>query len=223
MNVMGSRRLSSRKAQGDIISAIIIVVLTMLLVGTAYMWGVPLIEKQQSRSIVSRMYSYFDRNNANSLPSLIEDVANNGGERVFTSNVDGLWVLNEYSAVGEQNNSIQFMSNTKVSNIDIRVGWVPLTSGATCPPNIGIVGADVASVVCGTADTSGTGYSLTYRLWLRELDDASGTKGYKINLVSDMGPDTSTGKAIRIRRGSVQTRSVSGKTLIITEVKILFE
>lgn len=216
--------MNNMRGQTDIISAIIIVVIAMGLIGTVYTWGIPLIEKQQSRAIVERLYSYFDRSNANSLPRIIEDVANNGGERIFSSTIDGLWVLNEYDTIGEERNSIQFTVATKISNIATDIGWISLTPGASCPPTIGVVGTDEASVVCTRADSSGVGYNITYRLWFRELDEAGGTRGYKINIVRQPGgPLISTGKSIRISRGRIQTVTEGGKTLIITEVKILLE
>jgi hypothetical protein len=210
------------KAQSDAISAVIIVLVAMGLVGTVYTWGMPLIEKQQGNAIADRIYSYFDRNNANSIPRMIEDVANNGGEKTFYSNVDGLWVLNEYGAAGEANNSLQFSVRTKVSNIGIGIGWVSLSGEYSCPPVIGILGTDKAGIVCARADSVENGYEMVYRLWFRELDE--GTSGYRIELERHAsGPLASSGKSIRISRGSVQTTAVSGKTLIITEVKILLE
>lgn len=216
--------LVGRKAQGDIISAVIIVVIAIGLVGTAYMWGIPLIEKQQGRTVVDRMDSYFDGTNVNSLPRMIEDVANNGGEKTFYSNIDGLWTLNEYDGSGEENNSIEFMIASKVSNIGVDMDWISFTDGGTCPPEIGVLGIDEGSVVCARADSTGVNYNITYRMWFREIDESSGTRGYKINLVRrEGGPLISTGKSIRISRGDVQTITQGSKRLITTEVKILFE
>jgi hypothetical protein len=214
----------NRKAQGDVISAVIIVVIAIGLVGTAYMWGIPLIEKQQGRATVERLDSYFDRTNVNSLPRMIEDVANNGGEKTFYSNIDGLWTLNEYDLGEEKTNSLEFMIASKVSNIGTDLGWISLTSGAACPPTIGVLGVDESSVVCARADSTGTNYNVTYRLWFREVDESAGTRGYKINLVrKEGGPLMSTGKSIRVSRGDVETVTEGGKTLITTEVKILLE
>ena len=208
-----------RKAQSDIISAVIIVVITIGLVGTAYTWGLPLLQKQQSRAVAERVYSYFDRTGQGvSLPELIEEVANSGvegTERTFSSSDDGIWKLDESA------NYIEFTISAQTSNIATGIGWICLTGGATCPPSAGIVGEN-AGVVCGRADASGTGYNITYRLWYRELDDASGTKANSIDLVKhSSGPSSSTGRDVRIMRGSVTTSNQAGKTLKTTEVKIL--
>lgn len=220
--------LKIRKAQSDIISMVMIVIITMGLVGTAYTWGIPLIEKQQSGIIVERLYhNYFDINNANSLPRLIEDVANSDVEgvvRVFTVSETGLWELSGYDEVGEQNNSIQFTINAKVSNIGMDIGWIPMTTGGTCPPITGTLGVDEEGVVCVKAETIENGYKITYRLWSRELEEGGGAKGYKINLVRHAGgPLASTGRTVRITRGSIQSTMEDGKTLKTTEVKILLE
>jgi hypothetical protein len=213
-----------RKAQGDIISAVILVVIALGLVGTVYTWGMPLIEKQQGKAVVERLYSYFDKGNANSLPRIIEDVANNGGEKTFYSTIEGLWALNEYSALGYSNNSLQFLMRSKISNIGTNIGWVSLSGDAACPPEIGILGTGKSTVVCARADSVENGYEIVYRLWLRELDEGGGNRGYKINLVRhESGPLASSGKSLRISRGNIQTVTQGSKTLIITEVKILLE
>jgi hypothetical protein len=135
-----------------------------------------------------------------------------------------MWTLEVYNPLATESNFIQFTTLTKVSNMGTDIGWIPFTTGATCPPSIGILGIDGAGVICGRTDSTGTGYNITYRLWFREVDEAGGAKGYRINLVRyGGGPLSSTGRSIRISRGNVQTTSEAGKTLIITEVKILFE
>lgn len=224
----------NRRGQADIISAVLIIVLALGLVTTAYTWGIPLIQKRQDTAIVDRVKNYFNQNNANSLPNKIEYIANNGGEETFTLDVSGFWVLHSCPQ-GElancrdttpENNSLEFSFFSKVSNIAVGAGWVSLTTGssAACPPFIGIVGKDRSSVVCARADSVGDGYNITYKLWFRELDEPEGLTGYKIDLVKhEAGSYTSTGKSIRISRQSISQVSVGQKTLIIPEIKILLE
>jgi hypothetical protein len=203
------------KAQVDIVSAIIIIIIAIGLVSSAYLWGLPLIQKRQDAALVERVSNYFSQKNENSLPNKIERIANTGGEDTFTLDVNGLWVLDP------SENSISFTFFSRVSNIG-SAAWVSLTTAASCPPSVGTLGIDKPSVVCARADTLADGYNITYKIWFRQLDESGGARGYKIKLVQHpTSPLTSTGKSVRIFRGDIST--VPGvQTLIITEIKILF-
>lgn len=205
------------KSQADIISAVIVIIIAITLVSAAYMWGIPLIRKRQDTALVERAKSYFDRENFNSLVRKIEFIAKHGGEDTFTLDINGIWTLYPHDAVSLENNSIHFTFSAIVSNIGVNQGWIPLSSAFT--EAIGKVGIDDPSVVFARADESPQGYNITYKTWFRELKETE-TKSHKINLLAQ-GPTRSTGKTIRISRGDVYSTTVAGKTLIITEIKLL--
>lgn len=224
----------SMKAQADVISAVIIIIIAITLVSAAYMWGIPLIRKRQDTALVERAYKAFDRNNFNSLVRKIEYIYKNGGEDTFTLDINGVWTLypcpsiegggctcDSTSPCNAINNSLRFtFFSSTMSNIAVGKGWVPLSSPNIDP--IGTVGVDDPSVVLARADKYGDGFNITYEIWFRELDE-SPTKGYKIGLVDPNpgGPvvKSSSGKSLRISRGAIRQIS-DGKILIITEMKI---
>lgn len=208
------------KSQSDIISAVVIVIIAMSLVSSAYFWGIPLIQKSQHQAMIERAYKYFDINNVNSLPGIIGYVAKYGGEQNFQSDIDGIWFLYVYDSPSQEKNSIQFTFFSKTTNIANDVGWIPLSTSNT--QQIGNVGIDEPIVVFGRADKTADGFNITYKVWLRELEE-SPTKGYRYVLLSKSpsGPFTSSGKTVRISRGSVYSQVEGSKTLIITEIKIL--
>jgi hypothetical protein len=206
------------KAQADIISALIIIIIALGLVATAYLWGLPLIQKQQDAALSDRVFNYFYQKNENdnSLSSKIQYVASNGGEDTFNLDVSGIWMLEPTE------NSISFTFFSRASNLGTSA-WITLTSGATCPPSSGTIGVDNPSVICARADTLYNGYNITYKVWFRQLNVSSGTTASLINLTRDLrGPSSSTGKTVRISRGDVSNVLAGGKTLINTEIKILF-
>jgi len=220
---------SPRKAISEIISMVLIVVIGMSLVGTAYMWGMPMITKRQDAATSDRAYSYFNRENSNSLVRKLESVAKNGGQDTFVADIDGAWSVHEHTLVAEENNSLEFETFSKVSNIAVStpengIGWVALTPGGSCPPQKGTVGYDPSYVVCAKAVQLGEGFRIIYRIWFRELYDAAGTKGYKVVLVKhESGQLAGTERTIRVYNSRVYTCSPPqcSKTLIITEVKVL--
>lgn len=227
MDNMTGLGIFGKKAISEIISVVLVVLMGIALVSTAYMWGMPMISKKQDTIEIERLYSYFDRTNSNSLVKKIEFIAKNGGEDTFVSGVDGLWVLHEHDEGGEDANSLEFTTFSKVSNIaisdpDTGIEWVALTPGGSCPPGSGMIGLDPSYVVCAKAEPVSDGFGITYKVLFREVYEATGTKSYKINLVKHQsGQTSSSSESIKISRGSVTSQVQGGKTLIITEIKIL--
>ncbi|MBI4010089.1 MAG: hypothetical protein HY361_02765 [Candidatus Aenigmarchaeota archaeon] len=225
------------KGAVDIITSLLVVTIALGLAVTAYTWGLPLIQKRQDTAVVERISSYFDQNSANSLPSKIEFIANNGGEQTFTIDATGGWLLytctqNELAScnpdptvdITKENNSLQFTFFAKASNIAVQSGFISLTPGASCPPSAGVFGKDKSSVVCAKANATHDGFEITYRIWFREVIEPSGTRGYKIDLNKhESSVYQSTGKTVRISRQAINQVTVGSKTLIIPEIKILLE
>jgi hypothetical protein len=211
------------KAQADIVSMIMIVVVSLGLVSTALMWGLPLIEKQQDTVIVERTDKAFDINNMNSLPKKIETVARNGGDLVFTIDTNGKWYLDRHNQTGENNNSVRFTFAGRAykvaQSIPGELEWVALSTGN--PASSGTLSIDEPMVVFGRTDKTGDRFSITYKVWFRELWDATRTNGYKIVLFAE-GSNTSTGNSIKISRRSDPKPDPTNEKLIITEINILF-
>ena len=226
------KKLLSKKAVSEIISFVLIILLSIALVGTAYAWAWPLILKRQHTMKVEKVLNYFDQRNSNSLISKIESVAKTGMQDTFFSDVDGIWILHEYNESGPENNSIEFITFSKVTNVAVG-NWSSITFGSNCPPQMGLIGIDSPLVVCGKSDFHMDGFDVVYRGWSRKVINPVETQGYKINLVkAPNGPLQSTGDNIFIKAEKTFTcvpttppdppnPACPTETLIITEVKIL--
>lgn len=216
-----------KKGISEIIAAVMIVTITVGLTSTAYIWGGPLIQKRQEASTTERVFNGFSQTNENSLPKMIEDVANNRGTRTFTVGADGIWILNATE------DSIEFSFPSKTSNVAVGTqNPTSLTSGVQCigtsppsspSPSVGTTGQDSSSVVCVSATAGVNFYVIKYKVWFRELNDNpfSPTQGYMIDLEQDAGLDTSSGKTVKITFGDSTSQVVLGKTLITKKIKIL--
>jgi hypothetical protein len=209
------------KGQTDILSAVIIIIIAVGLVGTAYNWGIPLIQKQQDTSLVERVEGYFRGDIENSIEKKIVSVATTSGEETFSEDVPGLWQLVPNSSLSIDNNSLSFNFFARVSNIAPlqKDQWISL-NGVPCPPNPGFIGED-AYAVCARADSVSNGYNIMYKIQFRPLQ--GGSQWYEIVLLQHpSGLLNSTSKTLRIERGnSYATTTTTGQNLIITEVKIL--
>lgn len=234
--------MRGRKGAVDIISAVLIVILGISLVGSALAWGLPLVQKKTDTALVDRVSVGFDQGSQNSLPSVIENVANTGGRSAFGMDVEGAWLLYpcaERNALGDyiqgcgdpsytdplyisQNNSIEFNFLSKVSNFATDGSWISLSSAPCVDPPQGRLGLDKASVVCAKATPKGGLFSITYKVWFRELVDDSGRNVYKINLMKDpASATTSTRGTVVATLADKRQISESGKNLIITDLNIL--
>ncbi|MEM5829396.1 MAG: hypothetical protein QW040_02215 [Candidatus Aenigmatarchaeota archaeon] len=194
------------KAQADIVSAAIIVLIALGLTTTALMWGLPLIQKRQDSAMVARVNHLITQD----LIQKIKYVANTGGSEVFTINAGGVWSIDE----GKNMLSFTFFSKATDKATGLWIG------GGECQPNgfngqSGILGLNEPCVVCTRADSMGDGYNITYQIGCRELWNTDHTKGLKIQLKS-AGITTSTSKTIKISQ-----RAITPDTLIIIDVEIL--
>lgn len=214
-----------RKAVSTVVSAALIVAIALGLTSTAYFWGAPLIQKRQEASSTEKVYNQFSQTNANSLPKMIEDAANNRVTRTFEINADGIWKLNPAE------DSIEFSFPSKTSNIATGTqNPISITPGVQCTgasdspsPATGVLGQDSSSVVCTKAVSNGDFFTITYKVWFREVDDNpfSPTQGFKIDLQQDSGLLTSSGRTIKVTFGDSMQEVLGGKTLITKKIKIL--
>jgi len=205
------------KGQQDVISALLIIVISIGLVSSAILYGMPLIQKRQEETLVSRVSNYFNPSNPNSLPSRLEYISKNGGSERFSIGTKGLWEVNATE------NSLSFTLWTKYVSDKGLDRWI----GKECDAeegfrgDIGVVGVNSPFVICSRATYEG-GYIITYKIWSRELWTEDGSKGYLIKFsVPETSPSSSATSSIELIFKDKRGEKVDGKTLIITEIEIL--
>jgi len=208
------------KSQADIVSAMIIIVIAVGLVSTAFYWGLPLIQKKQDEALIERVSNSFSQQNSNSLPKRIEFVAGKGGTDTFFLDVDGVWALNETEE------SISFFFSSLASDKTASGEWISLTEGVGCSfqetAPIGTLGVDKSSIVCVKVNKVSDHYEYTYKIWFRELDESDGKRGYKIDLMKETGGVTiSTGRNVRISNSGSTQGQQGQKLLTIVKINIL--
>jgi hypothetical protein len=205
------------KAISTVIAITLIVIISIAFVGIAYLWIGPLTQKRQDTIKVERLLSDFDPNNPDSLPRKIEYVAKTGSETSFTVDADGIWVLYPSDYNGPENNSIQFSTFSKVSNMAVGFGWISYTE-ETCPyPKDGTIGQP-ASVSCRRADPEADGFVLTYRVVFRGLEETP-ERIHKIELKGkSTGVSRSKERTIFLKFDGREAKD----NKIITRILILF-
>ncbi len=211
------------KAQSQIISAVLVILISIGLVSTVVLWGFPLIQKRQDTVILDRVGDNFNAVNSNSLPRKMQNILNSGGTELYTVSTEGAWTVYPYDSSSLENNSLQFSFVSKVSDFAdfADVGWIALTEGADCN-NLasGLLGTDTSYVVCVKSEVaSGGRFKITYRVAFMDLSDQLTGNIYKAQLVQDSSSSVSSHRTIKISRG---TSSVQGNA-VITQLKVLLQ
>jgi len=198
-----------RKGQSQMVSAIIIVLIGLGIVGTVLPWASSVIQKKKDSKSVDDVYNFFK-----DLDSSIVDIARNGGEESLEIKIPGRITVYPDSYPGELNNSIVFIFESKVSNVADSEDWIPLNTANS--NYTAVLGIDKPGVIFAKSTVGDDKITVWYRLWFRELRDQISDKRYKIS-ISGTNDRSSTQGFLRIQRvGSSEIGN-----LIRTEVNII--
>jgi|GEM_PF-1510474 len=211
-------RYSKVKAQTEVISALLILGITVAAVSVSYLWGVPIVHKGQSTGQIQNAESLMDQ-----LEKGISEVVQNGGQKSLQLNLEGPL------EISEDENMIKYSVTSKKAGV-ARNEWVPLNEDETFGiPNtlqnksIPVYGSDKEAVIIAKADTLGDdGYIIYYNLVFREVDDFNTGEG-KITNITAAGNNKASGGSVKLmikREPQVVSTSPSklGGKLISTKI-----
>jgi hypothetical protein len=206
------------KVQISPISTILITGVIISLVGVAYFWGVPLIEKQSTSTDYSTAKSFMEQ-----LDSTISEIANSGGSEELSIPL-GVLKLKEGS-VGTDNESntivMEFTTKQPIITGD-SVVYLGSTTFADADNEVGVFGKSSSSVMALTSETRDVGSVVKIALHYRELDTQDLSKGYKIVLVQDGLRDSGNDK-MTLEFDKTETEegaAANGGDLIVTYIKV---
>ncbi|MEM5815226.1 MAG: hypothetical protein QXD89_01920 [Candidatus Aenigmatarchaeota archaeon] len=205
------------KTVSEIISVVLILVLSLGLVSTALMYGYPMIRKTQDRVKLERVLALFVPEAPNSLVKKLEYISNFGGSETISLDVDGIWEVRTYSENSIYANSISFSFFSRATNVRSNQ-LISLTPGESCPPIAGLVGGNSPFVVCVSGTPLFDGFNITYFIFARNLTSENFV--YSVKLVSKSTITRSTLKMIRIARESLDTVQEGDKKVIIVTLRV---
>lgn len=167
------------KAQVSVVSVVLISGIVIALVGTAYMWGLPIIEK---RSVVTEFQTA--QGFVFSLNDLVVNMANSGAGRESLDIPHGMARVIPSGSSDPDNNSIIFEFDV---NQPMIFNQTPVyLGGATFEDVIseeGTYGISSPGVISMTSRRGPSGYIMMIKLHFRELETKTvPRKGYKILL-----------------------------------------
>jgi hypothetical protein len=198
------------KAQTQTLSVVLIAAIVIAMIGLAYAWGMPLIQKRTTITEFSTAQNFILN-----LDSKITDIANSGAGEFVLDIPNGFVMALPYDASDPDNNSIimEFMTDQPMIVNASRI-LIKTTSFG----EVGVYGESEPRIITLTSQGFGTGHRMMIKLHYRELD--AETRGYKIalNTVTQSGE-----KRIKVGfdRNVVQQGGASnGGDLILTYVRI---
>lgn len=218
-----------KMAQAQIVSVVLITGITVLVISSAYLWGLPLIEKSQTSSEINKAKTLML-----SIDNGINDVIQHGGKKSIFLNLEG------ELAISEQLNSIIYSVETKDVNI-ATISWVSLNDenvfgvegigGDAQRGSPGIIGSNRDGVLIAKAIKLGDSYKNEFRLAYRELENIDSCKdvnnicnGRKIE-IKEKGNNLGSGgqHTLYIERGETNTlpgESITGGDKFVTPIYV---
>jgi len=178
-----------KTGQMQALSIVLLTIVIMSLVGMAYMWAVPIIERNAGitdYSLVERFV--LDLNDK------ILDLANSGAGEYVLDIPTGLLRIEGVDYAGSDNNSVMFDFFASIDMICNNTGCSFIISGVEIPIETdntsytGTYGENEPRVITLTGEDSGSGKQLTAKIFYREL--AGSSHNYRIAVCPDTGCDT---------------------------------
>jgi len=233
-----------RKGQADIISVLLIFLISLGLVATILYFVIPYLGRSNDLTKLKSVSDLFnpDPQFSGSIVNVIKKVVSQGSEETITlpPNVIGKWELvcdDPSDPYNFSKNYVQLtvpLSATDVpldcSNPSIGCGWIPVNTFNN--QTTATLGIDNAAVVYERADKVGSGYNVTFRAWFRQLNisdydynkNSLAMKDSSLNPPKNCtaeNPIRSTSSSIRISKGSDISSTFLGRTLLLTQVKFV--
>ncbi|MCJ7450127.1 MAG: hypothetical protein MUP58_00080 [Candidatus Nanohaloarchaeota archaeon QJJ-9] len=207
----------TRKAQSQVISAVIIGGILVGGISAAYVWGVPLLQKNRDVANIKETISTF-----NDLNDAIKAAKTRGSSGEIPISV-GSGELR----IDPDNGSITYTVSTNAAYVDLE-GWTPINENdmrGVTEPGHGFQGDDEPGVLVGKAvELQKDRYQNTYKLAYRQMKESDSDRYHLIDLEQNGNLDASGGDhSIVVKPGDKETVDMGDKTLVNHTVLVRIE
>lgn len=196
-----------KRGQTQVLTAVLLGGILIAGVAGAYVWGLPLLQKNQDINSAKNSLSSMKE-----LTSAISTVAQQGGSRSVTMPLgDGSL------RISPENDTVTFQARTRGAYVATE-SWVPLNENdmqgiaeGGAGSGHGIRGDDKPGVLIGRAVLGDDAFVTTYRIAFRPMEDPTSGQTHSIDLVQDGRMDATNGKhTVVITQGEEVTESGAG-------------
>lgn len=205
------------KGQSEALSIILITGIIISMIGAAYLWGAPLIEKRSSVTELSIAEDFITE-----LNSKIVEIANSGGGEATLKIPKGKMTIVPYNYSTDENNSL--LLDFFVTQQMVFPNTVVYVRTNNIEP-VATYGESEPRIMTLESEPFGDSYRMTLRSFYRELviDNPAQKKGFRIAINRGQQP-LSGDQEISISFGSIELlpgQSSNGGDLMLTHVNVL--
>lgn len=198
---------SLRTGQSQVLTAVILGGIILAAITSAFLWGLPLIEKNQDVQTAQETLDDF-----NDLSDVMEQVVQEGGSRSETVEL-GTGTMN----IDTEDDMITYQTMHRGAYVSVG-DWVPLNEndvqgvpGTDGEDGHGIRGVDRNGVLVGRAEPAGDEYFTEYRVVFRPLTDPGSDRTYQVELVQNGNLQASGGQqSVTFERGETEIEPGEG-------------
>lgn len=198
------------KAQTQTLSIVLIAGIIIAMIGLAYAWGMPLIQKRTTITEFSTAQNFILN-----LDSKITDLANSGAGEFMLDIPTGVLRVIAHDVNDPDNNSLVLEFITDQQMIVNASSVLIKTSSFG---EVGVYGETEPRIITMTSQDFGTGHKMTIKLHYRELDTE--TKGYKIALNPILALGERSVKVSYDKNVVQQGTASNGGDLVLTQMKV---
>ncbi len=196
------------KGQQEVIAVILISGILIGVVGSVYLWGVPLIQKNKDIATLENSEKF-----VRSLNNKIKFIANNGGRDQTRIDLPGIFRFTSNS------NSIELVVDTQ-GTIYATDAEIPLGKNAVCAAVTGVFGLDDPDTICvKSTKISEDSYKTTYTIKYLKLINVDVGRNFLINLIGDTATGGEASTIIFENKGTAQTND-NDKVLITSVIYV---
>ena len=198
----------SSKGQQQALSLILITGVLIGVVGSVYLWGIPLIQKNRDISLQQNSEAFMKN-----LAERFKFMANHGGREKFLINVPGNVIFDP--AVKTLELTIETQGTFYQTD-----AWVQLGKNA-CTLTDGAWGIDEPETLCVRSTKIGDIYTTVYRLTFVQLNTQTLTS-YRIDMT---GPSSSGGEdhSVIVQNTGTQTVTENNRNIVKTSLTVKVE
>jgi hypothetical protein len=203
------------KGQVNAISIILVTGILVSLVGTAYFWGIPLIEKRSTITQFTTAEGFMKK-----LDNRIVEIANsNSGQETLDIPFGGITVV-PYQP-GEDSNYIifEFVVNQPLV-LNSSIIYLEEATFEDVTSDVGVFGVSSPGLISMQSEPIGGQYKMIIKLQYRELDSDKPKKGYKIVLNGIKKRGNSKISLSYDRREVLEGQASNGGDLILTYINV---
>jgi len=209
-----SEKKKGRKGQQQVLSAILLTGILIGIVGSIYLWGIPLIQKNKDIALLQSSEQFMKI-----LDEKVKNIANSGGRDQLRITLPATVRIDSGASPNQWVMSMYISTQGTIYAIGTEI---PLKN-STCTATQGSWGSDEPGILCvKSVKLDENKYTTTYTLSYVRLDVPNTIRSYSLELSSTGSKSIGMGHSIVIENLGTSEVQEGGRTVTKTRIRIDF-